>query len=305
MLKNLVGTLLTLWVVLNHVNESCGAKILAISFFQSKSHFITYKPLLYALADRGHEVTIVNPLKPEKERKNVKHYQVYDLNVLEQSTMPNLFEMKEQLGSSSLSTYIANPFLQFISMFQAGCKQGYESPLIDEIRKEKYDLIFFIPVFNECLYGLIHELNTTTVLFSQLTVLIQPWTAETFGAPTLPSFTPLLNYGFTDEMNFWERVINFLGMIYFQTVLKFYYYPIAEGFYRHYINPNAPSVKEIEKNASLMLVNSHINFIPPRPMMADIIEVGGMHLKDPNPLPKVSVMPAAFITSINKFFVLI
>ena len=257
-----------------------------------------YKPLLHALADRGHEVTIASPIGPDKERKNVKHYQLYNPDDHASTTLPNMFELKEQT-SSSIYTYIANPFWQFMPMFAAGCKKGYESPILEQIKKEKYDLIIFTPLFNDCLYGLIHQLNTTTVLLSQ--VVIVPWVAESFGAPTLPSFTPLLFYGFTDEMDFWERVINFLGIIYYQATLKLYYNPFAEKIYRHYVNPNAPSVKEIEKNASLILVNSHINFIPPRPLMADIIEVGGMHMQPPKTLPKVFIVIMKQISTFSSF----
>ena len=283
-MKHFLSSFLTLWVTLSLVDLSSAAKILSISFVSSKSHFIVYKPLLHALADRGHEITIASPIAPDGERKNVKHYQLYNPEADVQTALPNMFELKEQT-SSSIYTYLANPFWQFITMFEAGCKKGYESPIFEQVKKEKYDLIIFTPLFNDCLYGLIHELNTTTVLLSQVAIL--PWVAETFGAPTLPSFNPLLFYGFSDEMNFWERVINFVGIIYYQATLKLYYYPLAERLYRHYVNPNAPSVREIEKNASLILVNSHINFVPPRPMMADIIEVGGMHMKPPKDLPKV------------------
>ncbi|KAJ6630489.1 UDP-glucuronosyltransferase 2B10, partial [Pseudolycoriella hygida] len=44
------------------------------------------------------------------------------------------------------------------------------------------------------------------------------------------------------------------------------------------------SIKEIEKNASIVLMNSQISFSSPRPYLPDMIEVGGLHLVPPKPV---------------------
>ncbi|CAG7720590.1 unnamed protein product, partial [Allacma fusca] len=47
---------------------------------------------------------------------------------------------------------------------------------------------------------------------------------------------------------------------------------------------NLPSIQEIERNASIVLMNSQISFNPPRPYLPDMIEVGGLHLVPPKPV---------------------
>lgn len=48
-----------------------------------------------------------------------------------------------------------------------------------------------------------------------------------------------------------------------------------------------PSLKDLEKNITLVLVNSHFTVDTVRPMVPGIIEVGGVHIDTPRKLPKV------------------
>ena len=278
------------------IQFSSGAKILSINFISSKSHFIVYSPLLYGLADRGHEVTIFTPDPPGEARKNVRHIQVYDTKAVANKTL-NLYTQREQTGN--VWKYLNCNFWSFLSYVEAGCRRGFEHPFTNELLKENFDLVILTPLYNECLYGLLHKMNVSVVLFNQVSIL--PWQAESFGAPTLPAFSPLLYYGFSDQMNFVERVINFLGMVYFEGVLEFYYNPAMERLYREYVDAKAPPLKEIERNSSLILANSHIAFVPPRPMMPDIIEVGGLHLRPPNSLPKVCQISIKKVPKVHNF----
>ncbi len=46
-----------------------------------------------------------------------------------------------------------------------------------------------------------------------------------------------------------------------------------------------PSVEELEKSISVMLVNSHISVSPPRPSMPGLINIGGAGIRPPKALP--------------------
>jgi glucuronosyltransferase len=118
-------------------------------------------------------------------------------------------------------------------------------------------------------------------------VPVMPWVAGAFGNPSLPSHNPLLHfYAYSDEMSFLERAHNFLGLIYYNYVRNYRYNPAMEAVYKEYF-PSAPSVRDIERNASLVLSNSHASLNYPRPLLPDIVETGGMHCRAAKPLPKV------------------
>jgi glucuronosyltransferase len=107
------------------------------------------------------------------------------------------------------------------------------------------------------------------------------------GTPSPPSFVPFAFFGFSDNMSYSERIQNFLGLTLNWFARTFLYHPKMEKVYRDLIDPNLPSIKEIEANASIILSNSHVSFTKPRPLMPDIVEVGGLHLKSSKPVPKV------------------
>lgn len=58
---------------------------------------------------------------------------------------------------------------------------------------------------------------------------------------------------------------------------------LAEKHFGH-LGP-LPSLDDINKNVSLILVNSHRSVLPPRPMMPGTVLIGGAHIKPPKPLP--------------------
>lgn len=57
---------------------------------------------------------------------------------------------------------------------------------------------------------------------------------------------------------------------------------------REKFGDNMPSVVEISKKISLMLVNTHYSLSGPRPLSPQVIEVGGVHIKEPKAIDEVS-----------------
>lgn len=49
-----------------------------------------------------------------------------------------------------------------------------------------------------------------------------------------------------------------------------------------------PSVTDLRKKTSLMFVNSHYSLSGVRPLSPSVIELGGIHIKEPKPLQSVS-----------------
>lgn len=265
------------------VSEANGAKILSISFMSSKSHKIVYEPLLHKLAERGHSVTVVSPINSEKKMPNLRNILTIAPETIEKElNFPNLFEMRA--AGKGFASGFMSPFLILGPFLDKVCRLSYDLPHVQEIMKEKFDLIMFTPFFNDCLYGLIHKMNTTTILISQVSVF--PWLADTMGTPSPPSIVPFAFFGFNDKMTYFERVINMLGVLTNWFAKSIVYDPKMEALYREVIDPNSPSIKEIERNASIILCNSHLSFTRPRPLLPDIINVGGLHLTPAKPVSK-------------------
>ncbi|GLH07822.1 UDP-glucuronosyltransferase [Gryllus bimaculatus] len=90
---------------------------------------------------------------------------------------------------------------------------------------------------------------------------------------------------FTDRMTLWERASNAaLGAAY--RFGHWYFERQADAVARRHVGDDMPPLGALVRNTSLLLVNSHFSLHPPVPMVPGIVEVAGMHLAEPRPLPK-------------------
>lgn len=245
-----------------------GDKILVVTFFSSKSHKLTYMSLIEKLGERGHNITVLSPIKPTKKMKNVNEILTVDWEVMEKTLMKEKgfdpFEMKAKNQN-------INPFLM-LNWFTDLCEDSYDLPQVKAILKEEFDLIFVQPTFNDCVLGLVYRLKAPLLLFSPVSVA--GFLAEKIGNHFPPSFNPNIFLGLPAEMSFFQRFKNFGFNLMFEAILKFYYEPAMEAVYRKKLGNDIPSVSEILANTSLVLSNGHFSLHKPKPFFPDIVDVG-------------------------------
>lgn len=109
------------------------------------------------------------------------------------------------------------------------------------------------------------------------------------GLLTPLSHIPHLLLPYKDEMTFKQRAYNFYLSIYDNFFRRFHYFPRmqsqAEKHFGRFIEGPLPSVRDLEKKISLMMINSHRSIDIPRPTIAGLVNVGGIHIKPARPLP--------------------
>lgn len=101
---------------------------------------------------------------------------------------------------------------------------------------------------------------------------------------------PTLGTTFSEQMNVFERIVNsFTGMfaIYFrnQHILP----KIDSLAAQIWTNVTLPPIKQIERNVSLFITNTHSTMYHNYPKSNAIIEAAGLHLVPPKPLPEVRI----------------
>lgn len=57
---------------------------------------------------------------------------------------------------------------------------------------------------------------------------------------------------------------------------------------KDFFGSDLPDIRVLAKNISLLLVNSHFSINQARPMVPNVIEVGGLHVTEEAPLSKVN-----------------
>lgn len=180
------------------------------------------------------------------------------------------------------------------NMVKAGvaiCNATYNDPEVQEIIKagrgsQKYDILVIDQSFNDYVLPLGHLMGVPTVYLS--TVFLMPSVAWTLNVPTPYSYIPMAFHVADETMNFVERAKNAISMFSFTNLFHKTFFPKYEAVIRKHI-PDSPPLLELEKNVSLVLLNTNPAIHSRRPTMPYIIEVGCLHCRAPKVLPKVSV----------------
>lgn len=109
------------------------------------------------------------------------------------------------------------------------------------------------------------------------------------GSLTPYSFVPhLVLKDYDDNMNFFERAHNFMFSMFDVIVRRYFYMPAQDKLAQEHFSSlegPLPSIFELEKSISMILVNNHFAMIKPRPLMPGIVNVGGAHIQPVKPLP--------------------
>lgn len=70
---------------------------------------------------------------------------------------------------------------------------------------------------------------------------------------------------------------------------------------QEYFGKDLPNLEDLAANTSMILANSHFSINHARPLVPNLIEVGGLHIEPPKPLSKVG-MTVSQEQFVNKIF---
>ncbi|EFN78495.1 UDP-glucuronosyltransferase 1-9 [Harpegnathos saltator] len=112
-----------------------------------------------------------------------------------------------------------------------------------------------------------------------MTTAFHDWLNEVAGNPYNPAFIPSLFSTFEQDMNFKERLINFL-MTNMISIQIYYHTSFQVEYVRKYFDIKDTSIRELYDDVSLYLVNTHPTLHGIRPYTPAVIRVGGLHIKD-------------------------
>lgn len=251
------------------------ARILAMFGFSSKSHNNVFSALTSELALRGHDVTVVTPYPiknpPEKYR---------------QIDLPEVYKSIEALDTMGLHTksYVSQFWTSWDLM--GSCAKIVEVPEIKNLLNEKFDLIINSIIFNECTMPFSYHNKAPLILISPSSSLM--WNSETMGNPEPSSYVPSIMFPYSDHMNFYQRATNAFATNLIAFLRNVIHLPRMNAVARDFFGEDIPSIQELERNASLAILNNHVSLNYPRPLLPNVIEAGGMHNKKKlDPLPKV------------------
>lgn len=265
-------------IVVSILISANGFKILGIFPYGGKSHFHVYEPLLLALAEKGHEVTVISHFPQEKPVPQYK-----DISVKNKSVILNFIDVRT-LPSRFLNFYQTLRRLNLLA--QKTC-QSLHHPNFQKFvhSSEKFDVAIIEFFSTDCFLPLVHKFKLPFIGISTHPSL--PWTLERLASSSNPATVPTVYSPFTHQMTFGERVKNFGYFWYGVFYYKWIFLPEAEVEARKLFGNDFPPLEDIARNSSLFLTNTHFILNGPRALANNVIEVGGLFLKKPKMVPEV------------------
>jgi glucuronosyltransferase len=154
--------------------------------------------------------------------------------------------------------------------------------------KEKFDILITSAFVYDCVFGIGYKLNIPVVKIC--TFGGTKWMDEWFGNPSPYAYVPGLFLDHSERMNLLQRMHNTLAEIHIKLGRMFYVIPQHDAIIRKHLNSSKiPSIWELQKSTALILLNSHFSISYSRPLMPNMVEVGGMHITPPKKLCAVSI----------------
>jgi len=171
------------------------------------------------------------------------------------------------------------------------CDKFLQQPAVQDLihsNDQQFDLIITEAFNHDCVVGFSHKFKAPLV--QVVTFGGTSWMGDWVGNPSPYSYVPDPFQNFGDRMDFCERVLNTLGITFQKMTRFFYFLPKQQALLEKYFGDYAPlpSISELHSSTSLLLLNHHFSISYPRPLLPNVVQVGGMHVKPAEKLSEVS-----------------
>ncbi|XP_037024343.1 UDP-glycosyltransferase UGT5-like [Bradysia coprophila] len=273
--------LMVVLLLLIHGIPANGYRILGIFIHIGGSHFHTFYPIMNGLAQNGNDVTVLSYFPVTDSHANYKQFIFDGIPVINSSI--NLNELPPP--SRSMYTLI-HEFYELAAEGDLVCQAALNSSLIDDIlrvhQNNPFDLVV-TEIFNtECMLGVIHKMNVPYVGLTSCGLF--PYHFDRVAMPDTPSYITSIYVGSSDEMNFYERLLNWMSM----KVFKLMYRMVEEQdnrLLKAKFGDGIPDVHDLAKNIQLLLTSQHFSMSGSRPLSPQVVEIGGIHIQPEKEIP--------------------
>ncbi|NXV70727.1 UD11 glucuronosyltransferase, partial [Atlantisia rogersi] len=270
------GVTLRLVLLLSMLTLATGGKLLVVPV--DGSHWLSMREVLDSLRQKGHEVVVVAPevslyIKPAKTFV-MKTYPVpFTQEEMERSIRAFLEGAFEEGSFLERFLNVFQGMKRFSDMSILSCTHLLNNKeLVRYLEESKFDAVFTDPVL-PCGQILAEHLSIPSVFF--LRGIPCGLEFEATQCPNPPSYVPRLFTNLTDRMNFLQRVKNLIFDIPHYFLCNYFFQPyskLASEFLQRDV-----TVTDILRQASVWLMRIDFVLDYPRPLMPNIIVIGGVN----------------------------
>ncbi|KAK7945095.1 hypothetical protein WMY93_000823 [Mugilogobius chulae] len=251
------------------------------------SHWVGIKAIVQEMGRRGHQVTVVIPelsirMGPGKHYQTITFPVPFDKayvdsvmsankDVMSKEALPFMEKMRRRIAQfqkiSGLLHSIAESLLFNDTLISHLQQQGFDAMLTDPMVPTGSVIArkFGLPTIN-VLRGIPCSMDIRSA-----------------GCPAPPSFVPRFFTGFPDKMSFKQRVINSLIALIEPLMCRLLYWRFDQ-IATEFLGEDA-TVAEILSDSDIWLLRLDFTMEYPRPVMPNMVFVGGINCNVRNPLP--------------------
>nr|XP_057944413.1 UDP-glucuronosyltransferase 2B1-like [Doryrhamphus excisus] len=270
--------------------DCCGGRILVVPF--EGSHWINMDVMIRALHARGHSVDVIRANTSWYIKDNAPHYNAISVSISKgvdydfvNTFMVNILAIeREQIpvlkfASKQAIMFKATFGLHSImsTMASSVLKNG---ELMTRLKEGQYDMLLTDPAGGTGII-LAHALQLPLVYNVRW---VTSGEGHQFLAPSPLSYIPMTGSGLSDKMTFFQRVKNFLYFILWNAEYALLIQPLYQAVCTEYFDPKV-KYDDLVQAADLWLMRADFVFEFPRPLMPNIIHVGGFQCQPAEPLP--------------------
>lgn len=258
-----------------HFKQVESERILALAPVSGKSHWNFMKAILRVLTDHGHQVTVFTSF-PDGNRDN---YTEVDLSK-EIIPVGNVNINLIQKSFTKPTDYIK--FINTCS--RICCEKMYENEIAKNIISDlhyNFDVVFTELMASECVSYFSAKLNIPLVYIITPPTIISQIEYSVLGHYPNPAIVTHILGGGDIPTTFHQRFTNTILSIYATCLLQFEIWTSIK--FDKKIFDQVETVKP-----SIVFSNSHYITDSVRPILPNVIRVGGIHLSPPKKIPDVS-----------------
>ncbi|XP_057375386.1 UDP-glycosyltransferase UGT5-like [Daphnia carinata] len=259
-----------------------GERILVLLPLGSNSHKLAVMPIVEALAQKDHNLTIISGYKSSTEINNVHEIQITCIDKILERVKVNWFETQKEDSLTQLKTMMMSlPHTTKFAYEQIMTHPEFQTILLER----NVDLVIVDAIVSELTFPIIEHLGVPFIFHcSSLGI---PWAAaalEAMGTDLNYATVPFPMTGFDDMMTFRQRLFNLRMAETFRSMRQSYAFDVLDAYVKKDF-PNASPTANIMKMASLVLVNSHVTTDWPRSIPPTVIPIGAVHTRPAKQLP--------------------
>ncbi|XP_042806527.1 UDP-glucuronosyltransferase 1A3-like isoform X2 [Panthera leo] len=263
-----------------------GGKVLVLPM--DGSHWLSMKEALQELHARGHEIVVVSPevnlhIKKEDFFTLMTHAIPYTQEEFDDLFLSQSYLVFEKLHFLKMFLKIMENLKTASFIFQRSCKElMYNKDLIGHLNSSSFDVVLTDPVY-PCGAVLAKYLSLPAVFF--LRSLPCGLDFEGTQCPNPSSYIPRLLTMNSDHMTFLQRVKNMLYPLSLKYICHIAFTPYAS--LASELLQREVSVVDVFSSASMWLFRRDFVLDYPRPVMPNMVFIGGINCANRKPLSQV------------------